>query len=535
LFLAEALFSITMLLMCSTDRYDIKFISPENHPGFTSDSIFARINNNKPPLSLPLFHRHRSSIESRLKITPDLVKHLIEYNAGINNVLSDTTKSRLRNTTNVVIAGQQPGLLLGPVYTFWKLLTTVIMARDISKQDRTDTLPLFWIASEDHDIFEVNRVLLNGSKFVAKPEISPVHGQMPPVGLISLINQGDRLLKYLSVNLPEKPYKSWLIELVSECDFTSYSRMFATLAAALFKDWQIVFVDALEIRKWTAPHLADIVSRFDSVQSALNGFRANLTEAGFQPALNDPGVFEILQGDVPARVKCQLQNGVMNYSDGKLSYEDAAELIRLHPERFSTGAALRPVVQDCIFPVSAMVCGPSEMLYLWQIDGIYKELGWRRSMLHPRVSATIIGNRTRQLINKIGSIEEAFLLDNNVDFSTEDIDHISDLCDEICHAIRNIEDSDPKLTAKAVSSIQHQVGKLTANTIKRRQEKTGSRQNKQKQFREVVLPNGKPQERVIGLFDILVEWGPDWLEWMKDDISPWQTNHQIVIMKNEKR
>ena len=139
-------------------------------------------------------------------------------------------------------------------------------------------------------------------------------------------------------------------------------------------------------------------------------------------------------------------------------------------------------------------------------------------------------------MNKIGGLEEAFELDtdDSTDIETKDIKRIIGLQEELCEAIKSISDSDPKLTAKAISSISHQLGKVTGNILSRRREKAGSRIKQQERFQMIAMPDGKPQERVIGLFDILVEWGPDWLEWMRDNISPWETAHRFITMKKGK-
>ncbi|MCD4654429.1 bacillithiol biosynthesis BshC, partial [bacterium] len=108
--------------MIISHELDIYRISPENHPGFGPNSIFTRIHTGHIPSAMPLFHRH-SNIEPRAPMASDIATHLIEFNKNIGNTLVPDVQSRLQKSAQLVIAGQQPGLLLGPLYTFWKLLT----------------------------------------------------------------------------------------------------------------------------------------------------------------------------------------------------------------------------------------------------------------------------------------------------------------------------------------------------------------------------------------------------------------------------
>ena len=88
-----------------------------------------------------------------------------------------------------VVAGQQPSLLLGPLFTVLKAATAIGLARDLSNALTRPVHPLFWIASEDHDILEVNRVMLGGRKIVCRYKGSLRRGQVPQVGDIPLLEE----------------------------------------------------------------------------------------------------------------------------------------------------------------------------------------------------------------------------------------------------------------------------------------------------------------------------------------------------------
>lgn len=469
----------------------------------------------------------------RAAMHPDIIQHLQSFNHGIGNPLPDATVASLKRGAQLVIAGQQPGLLLGPLYTFWKLLTAMVMARDITENEGVDTIPAFWIASEDHDIFEVNRVVIAGGKFVAAPDTEPVRGQMPPVGRVSLKQHRDGLLQFMGRHLPDTPHREWLLDIAATADFSSYGRFFATLAAALFREWSVVFVDALELHRFTGPFLAAAVEQYAAVEHGLERGSERLRQLDLDPPLKDAGIFEILSGDLPARVKCSVSATHMDTSRGRLPLNEAAAWIREEPARFSAGAALRPVLQDAVLPVACTVCGPSEILYLWQIDAVYDALKVARSTLQPRIHATVLPPQARRVIDKLGGMVSAW--DRRgfdaPDIQTGDPERLAAVREDLCRALEAVSDADPKHVARAVKSIRHQVDKVSDSIMKVRRERQDSRHRQQARFDAWVMPGGVSQERIVCLPELLAEWGPEWLEWMRHGMSPWETSHRCVMMR----
>ncbi len=443
-----------------------------------------------------------------------------------------------------MIAGQQPGLAMGPLYTVWKLLTAIMLAEESTKKHGIDAIPAFWIASEDHDILEVNRFNCRTSTFVADPGFPTVRGHLRPVGLVSLEKHRDPLLAFLQQELSREPWISWLIEHVAACDFSGYGRFFATFAAGLFcRNRSIVFIDALDAHRMTAPYLADAVERFEAVTGALVLGGNNLKAAGFQPPLEDCGLFEILPGDNPSRMKCTIEKGGIGHSGGVTSFAGMADLIRQYPERFSAGAAFRPVIQDAAFPVAVTVGGPSELQYLWQIDPIYDVMQIRRSRLYPRITATILPSSALRLIEKIGGIERALaVFSDQAPVNSSEPDPIRDadlsrlglLSRELTGWISTLQGGDPDILGKAVSSIGHQVSKVSENIRRKRDEAAGVSLQRIRRFQDIILPGGRAQERVMNICEHLAEQGPDWIERMLESLDIRPGIHQFVIMSQER-
>ena len=189
-------------------------------------------------------------------------------------------------------------------------------------------------------MLEVNRFTCESSSYVADPDFQLVRGQLRPVGRIPLYAHRDPILAFLRKELDGKPWISWLVDQVSECDFSSYSRFFASLITRLFSGkGSVVLIDALEACRLTAPTLATVIEHFSDVSDAFQHGSDILKNDGFSPPLNDFGLFEILDGDIPARLKCRIESDGLVLSGGRIPLAEAVSIIRRFPERFSAGAA----------------------------------------------------------------------------------------------------------------------------------------------------------------------------------------------------
>lgn len=523
---------------------NITTLSPENHSGYGPKNIFSRIHAGTAPASLPLFDMSSPAPSGLPELSLHALEHLADYNRRIGNPFSASLAGKLQNGARLVITGQQPGLLMGPMYTFWKLVTAVNLAKTISKTTGTNTVPAFWIASEDHDILEVNRVMIGESEYVADPGFQPVRGSLRPVGYISLESHRDPLLSFVRSRLAGKPFTHHLIDMLAECDFSTYSTLFATLMVALLRktiDW--VCIDALDIRQLTSPVLASAVAQHETLNQALKRGGDLLTGNGFEPLLNDCTVFETGDDTAGARIKCTFTSSGMTCSAGNLSFPEAALFIREHPGRFSAGAALRPILQDAVFPVTATVCGPSEMLYLWQIDPVYRTLGVVRSYLHPRITATVLFPHHQQLLSDTRDLSAIFRLPGKRDplnedpgkyrVDTRDLNHMDMLKKKLIDHLESLDGVDPLMRRKAAGAFDHHIRKIRTNILQKRQRTAGNGFMHINRLRKSLMWGNKPQERVLNLCEVLAEWGPDWIDRIFDTVSPFQTAHQVIITQTQ--
>ena len=428
-----------------------------------------------------------------------------------------------------VLAGQQPGLLLGPLYTFLKAVSAIALAKRLSKETNAPVLPLFWIASEDHDVLEVNRMTINGKKFVYPYKGEVRRGRVPQVGDISLEAAKEPLMDFLLKSLPQTEFTPWILDTISSLDFSNYAQTFADLMFSLFHQWELRCVNPMALRSLTAPALADLVEQWPALQKGFDKGSSHIKANGMDPPLQKLSLFEIKEG---YRVSLEM-DGVKS-----LPPKEVSNRIRAHSQSFSAGAALRPVLQDAILPVVATVAGPTEMIYLWQIRPLYAAIGVTPSLLQPRISATFVENKVQQALQKAGlesnQLFQAISPDEAIEESNLDVSGIQEKAEDLLREIdRASGASNARWLLKSKGALTAQVEKIILRLKQDKQ--TGGELNRSRlqKIRDALLPRGAPQERGVNLFQYLNLYGPDFVRLALKRLDPLKLEHQVVFLETK--
>jgi len=436
-----------------------------------------------------------------------------------------------------VIAGQQPGLLTGPLYTFLKAVGCITLALSLSeKWDRT-VLPLFWIASEDHDVLEVNRVNINSKRFVYQYPEQIKRGAVPQVGDISLEGAQEPLLAFLDENLPNTKFTPWIEDLVASMDFSNYATAFEGMMSALFSEWSLRFVSPAALRPFTGPVLAALVRKWPDVRLAFIKGGGHLESSGFNSPLKSCGFFEVSDS---GRIAAEFLENSVRLEKGEYSFDEAADLVLAHPEKYSPNAALRPILQDAVLPVAATLGGPTELLYLWQIQPIYSVVDVIPSAVHPRPLATFIEDKILKAVEKIGlgadRIFEAGTALNDLlsgDDEDPEIDELKMKAKAFLSAVDTASlksDNSRKRLKKSRDSADTILNKVIRQIKEQKLEEAGLARSRFNKIENALYPNNKPQERYANVLQFLNLYGPDFVKRAVESIDPLLMKHQGVFI-----
>lgn len=447
-----------------------------------------------------------------------------------------------------IVAGQQAGLMLGPLYTFLKVVSAISLARLAQSNRSRPVLPLFWVASEDHDLLEVNRMVIHDARFVHETAIPIKRGEMPPVAEVSLEGVREPLLHYLEENLPPTTFRPWVLDLVAATDFTNYNRAFHDLLRRLFGEWQLRSIDPQALRELTAPAFSRLVSRWPEVGPALEIGGGVLQDAGQSVPLSGAAVFELVKGKRRQVLSTESQG----------DWRSMADAIRRHPASFSPSAALRPICQDAALPVLATLAGPSELAYLWQVLPLYELAGARPSGRYPRISASFVDGGVLRAAAKAG-LEPVSLFDAprhleelttrmragetgpeaNEDHQEPGALEDDDVRKIVAHGRALLGEIDhlggegsPRWLRKGRASIQAGLERIVERLQQDRRGAAAVRRQRLEKVTQTLLPGNKPQERVVNLLQLLNLHGPEFIEQSIAQLDPACFQHQVAVIQS---
>jgi bacillithiol biosynthesis cysteine-adding enzyme BshC len=458
-----------------------------------------------------------------------------------------TTLDRLRNPeTLVVTTGQQPGLLTGPLYTIHKALSAVAMARLCEARWQRPVVPVFWAAGGDHDFAEGNHaswpaadgttVTMTLRERAPDAPLTPLYRE--PVGP-EIVPVLDRL----AADLPPSEYRDQVLEL-----FRRWYRPEATLAdscahvlAEILAPFGVVVFDATHaaVKRVQMPYLLKALTGAAAIEQALverdRALRSNGHEAGV--TVGDGATLVMYEGQQGRdRLSTQSNGFIARRSRETLPLAEIERLGQSDPGRFSPNVLLRPAIESAILPTVAYMAGPGELRYLALAEAVYQPLGIREQLPLPRWSGMLIDARTDRVIQKFGATMEELLAPRQ---QLEKRVVREQLPEEARQALTNlravIEREYEVLTQVALRidpTIEKPVRNLggqaltgTEDVEKRLINHLKKRQTTETQqiarARELVLPLGKPQERVHTLAPWLAKYGPSLLTELLATIEAW--------------
>lgn len=308
-----------------------------------------------------------------------LAKILLDYNKSIGNdeiALQNALKIAQKDSY-CVVTGQQLGFMSGPSYMILKGISCLLVAKE------TGAIPIFWLATEDHDIPEIDHTYLIDSQGNLKSFRLSLPRDGTPVEDIKLSRKNIEELKsfwdYLELALP----------LPIEGDL--YSTAMVKVLVHLFAGTGMVFLEPKLLRPLSTSFFLREINEYQSIQDILKTTTDHLKEAGGHPLINVGQATNLfLKNKDGKRLKLKMDGKIFEAGIEKYDLERLLEKVKNEPEMFSTNVAARPVLQNTLLPVIAYIAGPAELAYHHQLADYHKFHHATMPCLIPRLSATFI-------------------------------------------------------------------------------------------------------------------------------------------------
>ncbi len=453
---------------------------------------------------------------------------------------------RFRSGAAVVVTGQQVGLFGGPLFSIYKALTAIKLAVEFT-QSGVPAVPVFWLATEDHDLDEVNHVTLLGADGSLKRESTDAKGAADaPMSDVRLTDDIERCVRDTAEFLGGGEV----------CDFLAKSYRpgetlggaFAKLFSWLFSHSGVILIDASdpELHQVAAPVYRAAIAGAADLDQALLERNRELESSGYHAQVHvTPSSTLLFAMKDGARTPIHRRNGNLVIGGENIGEADLMARIAAEPEQFSANVLLRPVVEDFLLPTLSYIGGPAEVAYFAQAAVVYEQLVGRITPVLPRFSATIVEPRVQRLLQryeltvadsfhglehlslKLGEHTLPGDVNANFDAAAQSL-HAS--LEKINQSLSRLDPTLVEAAERAGSKMLYQLDRLrerAARALLRRGEEQAAHSE---MLVSCLYPEKGLQEREIGAISLLARHGTQLLLTLYDAAQTSCPDHQVVYL-----
>lgn len=470
------------------------------------------------------------------KILADTINH--QYS---KSGLSAPNIDLLRDEkTFTVCTGHQLCLFTGPLFFIYKIITTINLSEKLKKEyPQYNFVPVYWMASEDHDFEEISSTNVFGKKLEwTNDKVSGAVGRLETYSLDGIINELKEILGP-GANSNE------LIGIFSEgylkhnnmADSTRY------IVHQLFGKYGLIVLDAdnENLKREFSIFLKDDILN-NTNHKLIDQTIKQLEEQNYDVQVNPREInCFYIKNNIRERIEFEGDVYKVLNTDIRFTEEEIVTEIELHPEHFSPNVVLRPLYQQYILPNLAYVGGPGELAYWLEYKNMFEHHKIDFPILVPRNFAILTDDKTNQLITKLGLRAEQFFDDTEKiikDFVTQNSG--SDL--SLASEQKNITSIYDDILAKAVkidstlkSTVEGEMQKalnslttIESKLIRAEKQKQETNTNQIRKIKNRFFPDDTLQERYENISSYYSKLGNDLIEKLKNELQPFDMNINII-------
>jgi len=453
---------------------------------------------------------------------------------------------KLREGAAAVVTGQQVGLFGGPLFSILKALTALKLAQQVEEAG-VPCVPVFWLATEDHDLAEVNHSWIPGSDgSLVELRSSAAGVEDAPVGNVQFGDEIAAVVEKAAEVLGDSEMTDLLRAAYRPGE--SMGSAFGKLFAAMFREWGVILMDAYdpEFHRIAVPIYRAAIENASELDEALLARGKELESAGYHQQVKvtptSTLLFEVKDGrrTVVHRIDDHFRVG-----DERCTREELLDRISGSPENFSANVLLRPIVQDYLLPTLAYTGGPAEVAYFAQVGVVYRRLLYRTTPVLARFSATIVAPHQAKLLEKYGlKLTDLFhgeeplrlLMSQKVlpPSMQEDFAEAAASVQRAMEKIRaDLQQLDPTLVDAAKTAeakMKYQVEQLESRAARSQLTRNEVIERHARQLSTNLFPNKDLQEREIAGVYFLAKHGFELLHTLYEAARKDCPDHQVVYI-----
>jgi bacillithiol synthase len=473
---------------------------------------------------------------------------LRQQNAALGaGAVTNSNLERLASGAVAVVSGQQVGLFGGPAYAVYKALTAIRIAEELTHSGM-EAVPVFWMATEDHDLEEVHHATWFHAGKLIHFQMSARAEAAKPVGQIVLGTEVERLTRE-AADFLEKDGSDLLAQYLMESYKAqeTYGSAFGKLFARLFAQQGLILLDPLDegLHKIAAPLYQHALAERDVLNEKLLQRAKELDRAGFaaQVKVTSKSTLLFYLGDGTRQV-ITASNGKFHGGEKTWAQEELVRLTHAEPEKFSPNALFRPVVQDFLLPTVASIAGAVEISYLAQSEVVYEHLVGRMPVVLPRAGFTLVDAKAKKLLRRYGlSVEDVWGGSQSIRHKMETQSLPKSLAKDferdqkqlakmLTKLGRQIEKLDPTLKGTVERSrkrIDFHLEKLRRKAGRAQDQKMGLISTHEQYLESLLNPHKVLQERELCLLPFLARWGAGGLGELQRLCSGKKLGHHFIL------
>ncbi|MGN8226440.1 bacillithiol biosynthesis cysteine-adding enzyme BshC [Gracilimonas sp. BCB1] len=467
---------------------------------------------------------------------------------GISSSQAEQLKKLGDKDALVVVTGQQLGILGGPMFTIYKTMSAILLARSYQEKLGRPVVPVFWLADEDHDFDEISWTGITGRKDFTKIHLNE-QGSGKPVSDELVTAQIEELKSQVKEELFDTDFSDALWSQINEHyqEGKTHAQAFAGLINEWFAEEGLLIAGSnfASVKKLLSKQFSVSISGADAIYDSIENQSAELENEFHRQVMNgDSNLFYL--SEMEGRQKLNRDGNGWKAGEKGWTEDELIEEIQSHPEKFSPNVFLRPVIQDVLLPTLGYVAGPGELAYYGQMKDFYSQFDLQMPPIFPRFSGTIVESAISRIVEKlpfsfceygkrIEDLESEFIEQTDTDdieqVFSEWKEKLNEAAEEPLKVINEIDPTLDGTVGKTIAGFGNELDKLKGRvyrSIKKQEEIQLSRIEK---IKVNLFPDGGLQERAVSPVYFMNKYGTGiWNELLAEieKEGPDLTKHHLI-------
>jgi len=487
--------------------------------------------------------------ESLQEVLHKLNKAWDAPNSTLHNINRFSNKDSV-----VVIAGQQAGLLTGPMYTINKVISILQLAKQQEEELNIPVIPVFWIAGEDHDFDEINHIFMQEKSRLKKLKVGQENIDKCSVSEIQLEkniirNWLDNVFSYLRETENTKDLYHSILRCLDQSE--TYTDFFARLIFKLFPNEGLVLIDSHHplVRNLEKEYFEQMILKQQEISSGvyeiLNKLRKKDYQVPLEVELNSGNLF--YHHDKERILLFRNENGgwIGKQNEIELTTEELINIATNQPERLSNNVVTRPLMQELLFPSLAFIGGPGEISYWSALKQVFHVFGIKMPPVFPRLSFTYIEPKVSKMIEHFTITPEEVVNNGVQDYKRNLIDSqtnppIHELAKDIKATIekahrplrdlaKGIRADIGELADKNLYYLQKEISFIEGRMVRAVEEKYDKELTELDYINVHLYPDGL-QERIWNPLPFINKFGVDFIKKTIDSPCSFLHDHYLVYL-----